>query len=505
MNAAARKWLFFGGAVAGTLALGLAVERYRGLWPLRRWQHEMQAAGEQLTMEELQRTQPADPNSRPLSPQELQVRLAPFANVYNLPSAMSYVAPGKARVISAADTWDDWSSRSNSWTVLAQRFEPIREPLEQLRADLRNQALVVASDLRSPVASPQLAAYRATTTTLSVAVLVDLHERRLDAALQNLVALLQLDNLMREERLLSAHMLRLSCAHLALNTVWEALQTPGWTEAQLAQLQAACAAPRYTEGFIASLQVERAVGDATFGRMRLSLREKRRLTPPTSALLGSGSSLGLSVQTFVGPLVYVTERFRESLHGWLWQVIWSYQDQLCYDRSLHASIAGLRRLLAGLSTLPELVRAQGGLGASTPRHHYDRLRFQGTAVLLPKLSALTPRTVLTDLRREITVTAIALKRYELRFGRLAPSLAALAPDFLPELPRDHGDGQTLRYRPQADGTFVLYSVGADGRDNQGLALAENEWYGWHSSYSGRDLVWPLVATAADLRPARRRR
>jgi hypothetical protein len=54
----------------------------------------------------------------------------------------------------------------------------------------------------------------------------------------------------------------------------------------------------------------------------------------------------------------------------------------------------------------------------------------------------------------------------------------------------------LRYKLQADGSFLLYSVGEDGEDNGGdptpTTTAVNNWL------KGRDFVWPRPATAEEV-------
>src|SRR5208283_3551883 len=62
---------------------------------------------------------------------------------------------------------------------------------------------------------------------------------------------------------------------------------------------------------------------------------------------------------------------------------------------------------------------------------------------------------------EMVITAIAIKRYELKHGNAPADLTSLVPDFLPDLPPDLMDGQTLHYRPESNGHFTLYSVGDD--------------------------------------------
>ena len=70
-------------------------------------------------------------------------------------------------------------------------------------------------------------------------------------------------------------------------------------------------------------------------------------------------------------------------------------------------------------------------------------------------------------------------------------LAALIPNYLKALPRDLVDGQPLRYRLNADGSYLLYSIGANGKDEAGDARPENADSGplYATFGSGRDWVW----------------
>ena len=97
----------------------------------------------------------------------------------------------------------------------------------------------------------------------------------------------------------------------------------------------------------------------------------------------------------------------------------------------------------------------------------------------------------------MVITAIALKRYQLRHGALPSDLNALVPEFLSAVPRDPVDGKPLRYRLNPDGTFLLYSVGSDGMDNGGdpTPSGSSKTFYWQR---GRDWVWPQPATAQEV-------
>ena len=103
--------------------------------------------------------------------------------------------------------------------------------------------------------------------------------------------------------------------------------------------------------------------------------------------------------------------------------------------------------------------------------------------------------------RNMVVTAIALKRYELRHRQLPATLDQLTPDLLQTVPIDYMDGEPLRYRPNADGTFLLYSVGENGVDDGGNPSLEkgvtSSIYSWQNIHA-LDWVWPQTATEEEI-------
>jgi hypothetical protein len=63
--------------------------------------------------------------------------------------------------------------------------------------------------------------------------------------------------------------------------------------------------------------------------------------------------------------------------------------------------------------------------------------------------------------------ACALERYRLAHGEYPETLDALAPGFIPQLPRDIVNGEPLKYRRADNGKFLLYSVGWNETDDGG--------------------------------------
>jgi hypothetical protein len=108
------------------------------------------------------------------------------------------------------------------------------------------------------------------------------------------------------------------------------------------------------------------------------------------------------------------------------------------------------------------------------------------------------RTVATEVRRQMMVTAIALKRYHLRNGKFPSQLSQLVPAFLPALPVDLIDGQPLRYRLKDEQHFLLYSIGLDGKDDGGDPAEGPDEFNLDGKNTGRDWVYPEPATAEEI-------
>jgi hypothetical protein len=82
--------------------------------------------------------------------------------------------------------------------------------------------------------------------------------------------------------------------------------------------------------------------------------------------------------------------------------------------------------------------------------------------------------------------ACALERYHLAKGEYPEALDALVPQFIEMLPHDIINGEPLKYRRTAEGSFLLYSVGWNETDDGGQAVAHPELA---ENLKMRDWVW----------------
>jgi len=91
--------------------------------------------------------------------------------------------------------------------------------------------------------------------------------------------------------------------------------------------------------------------------------------------------------------------------------------------------------------------------------------------ILPKMLATIEDVQLTATRNQIlmrlVVAACAIEQYRIKTGAMPKSLEELVPGFLARIPFDVIPNQPLMYRLNPDGSFLIYSVGWNRRDEGG--------------------------------------
>ena len=510
---ACRKVLFGTGLLFLLFAFFVAAEHVRGRIALAHYQKQLRAKQERLTVSELVPLYPARENAfEEFVLAAKQLRQGAVVSMSS-PTTMQLVAPGRARVICGQNVF--WiRGLTNSWLRLAKDLERNQEPLDQVRATLKQPGWHARLDYARgfEMDLSHLSRYREAAQWLNAATLFELHNGDLPQALDNLLALAALARLQEDERRFDCHRVRLFIATIGLNLTWEMLQAPGWTDAQLAQLQQAWQAGDFIRDVERCLEMERALGHTYFARLRKSGPEiagwarlsRDQILSATPRKRAWNIPLGEEMSEIFAEGVF--DLYDGFLYPPLWRLAWSHQDEGRYLQNMQVMLEAVRRTekSKSLTTLRVLLAdLESKIRNAGPYDHCRFLYSPSPSYLIEELS----RPLRCETQRAMTVTAIALKRYQLRCGKAAPSLAALVPELLPQLPTDYMDGQPLRYRSNADGTFALYSVGEDGQDDGGdpaLPELRNRPRLW----DGRDAVWPLPASpeqiaAYDARPPRR--
>lgn len=89
-----------------------------------------------------------------------------------------------------------------------------------------------------------------------------------------------------------------------------------------------------------------------------------------------------------------------------------------------------------------------------------------SAMVLPAFASGARREAATQAQIELAATGLAVVRFHTALEKWPGSLNELVPQFLNAVPADPFNGQPLHFRPLENGG-IIYSVGADGKDDGG--------------------------------------
>ena len=153
---------------------------------------------------------------------------------------------------------------------------------------------------------------------------------------------------------------------------------------------------------------------------------------------------------------------------------WMYQN-MCVGARANVILGALdvpnNQVLAS-----KMESAASEFGAAASRNHspYTILAAIATPNFLKASQTMARNQTLAN----EAFIACGLERYRLAHGQYPEALDALVPQFATKLPHDIVVGEPLKYHRTADGRFVLYSVGWDGKDDGGVAgkaVEEGDW------------------------------
>ena len=412
----------------------------------------------------------------------------------NTVGGMKMVAPGKAMVVwQQPNVWE--YHYTNSWEDIAavlhrkeKTFALLWQIIGKPDFDFQIHYERGLDDL-GIFTNLYLMESKRAAQELSTAVIFDLHGGDTASAVENERAMLALAQAMRDERLLISELVRIAITQIAVGPTWELLQSPNLTDAQLAQLQQDWTALDFVQSEENALEMERVAGGiTTTGERRSSAQLK-------------------------GEFQYMGENEFSSERILMWRYWWSYPDELRALKGWQVLITSIRMVETNGSFQDALQFQQQKLdklgimkllssGDDFMPGNMDLHTMQSQSIA--NLSAVIRRVMAVEAARNMAITAIALKRYQLKYGSYPADLQAMVPEFLtavPLDPMDPVDGQALRYHSKANGTYLLYSVGENGKDDGGNPHLEQSVEGssfYWLNHHALDWVWPQPATAKEM-------
>lgn len=486
----------------------LWIEHGRCAAQLAAYQRTLTARGDKLTLRELL---PPDPPAASNAAVVLRLLGARFGHHLEAVPWMQFVSSNRARVSWQHNplveeekefTWEELGATDSATTNLLP---------EILRAStLPRYAIITRTNLdqllegsMNAVNANQFVEY------LGFHALVEQRAGRSAEAWESWRAMLRLGTLALGEG--THFFIGESATSFEFTATWELLQHPDWTDAQLAEMQTLWSRRRFLTADPMEDQLARASVFQMFDELRRNPVYVVGMVGGAAAMsaASSGSSVGMpsfDLDFLVSNPRAVWDFVSDAAPTLLaWPAWTSYGDELWMLRELDRHSAAVRTAVASNSVLVALAQFRARAQPAPSRWWPMARIMTETRVMEGSLA----KNVAGEVQARLAVTALALRRHLLAHRRLPATLAELVPRFLPGVPADPMDGQPLRYRPLANGKFLLYSIGWDGVDQGGDATepppAVVGGSSWHMTIlgdesrwqKGRDWIWPMAATAEE--------
>jgi hypothetical protein len=418
----------------------------------------------------------------------------------NNPPAMRVIMPGKAivgfeqpdvRSTGFSSAWS-WRNYTNSWSnvmVMAETYLPATKPLKQM---INFPALNFHVDYSNEweMELTHLWSLDNCSGTLSSEAICDLHRGDTASATTNICALLALITGVRNERLVISQWDRMEMVSHATSATWELLQASNVNDVELAMLQSSWTRLEFIHAAENAILMDRASKESTIQKMQTSDEYFRDIANPFSS----------SPDDFADSAKLAFVRF-------MWRASWAYSEELQILQTDQAALETIRMAETNGFFEPAYTRIikqpSTNKMNSTLDHWLDRLDMPDCFWALSEDRGTVLHTVgliiAHETVRQIVVTAIALKRYELKYGNYPATLSKLVPQFLTTVPFDPIDGDPLHYQLKTNGSFTLYSVGYAPLENDASFLGKNwgSFYG-ETDFQTFDWVWPQPATPEEI-------
>lgn len=434
---------------------------------------------------------------------------APSADDYsNLPPMMFAIAPGKA-MVGWMQPEIDTGWMTNSWSNVIAAVEENRPATEMLWQVMNYPAIDFQLDYNkaSELLLPHLAPLKRSAQRLTAAAMVDLRNGNSAAAATNICALLAIVHGDQDERLLISQLVRIAMAQIAASATWEFLQATNLTDAELALLQTNWERLEFMQGTENSMLMERVEAEMLIKKMRASNEYLNKVTMGFSGMSGSGSSSAPS--DWLDDLKEQLSDVRFAGAKMMWRTSWTYSDELRMLQQDQIILETIRTIKTNQFFNPVYSNMDARLSSMgiTNNAIDDWLVADGPNLrnFFSEWAQIGPsimrKTMAVEVTKHVVVTAIALKRFQLKHGNFPEKLSELSPEFLASVPPDPVDGKPLRYRRNADGTYLLYSIGENGNDDGGDASLGHSitstTFFWQRSHA-LDWVWPQPATKEEI-------
>ena len=491
----------------------LLFERFRGQIALANYKKELLAQGEKLSPQDFVAKFAEADNGAPQVISAIERLQRGTVMPHNPPPRMRLVLSGRAIVGFREPVWVDkgtfregkWvnETTTNHWAALAADLTTNQAVLAEIRAGLAKPVFNNQVDLREGMKMKlqHLAPLKSLAPWLGATSALALHEGKTQDALPPLLLQVQLPRTLAADHILISELVRIAIAAIAKESTWEALQADGWQDADLAQLQAAWQDQKFLTAMTHGLEGERVFGDVSAEMIRCSNENAISAIYGLQEMFGDADDEAAWWRKWPGG-ESVVRFWRHQVYCRVWRFAWSHQEQRRYLEKMQELFEIAREAEQHKSYTKAAAALDGFAEGLVNRNFYAAWRFPG-----PEYPGMFPHAIKRAMRmeteRSLTLTAIALQRHFIHHGNYPAELDALIPEFLSSVPVDYMDGQPIKYRLNGDGTFALYSVGDDGRDDGGDLSLQPEKTRLRVLWDRKDYVWPAPATPEEVAEYRR--
>jgi hypothetical protein len=258
--------------------------------------------------------------------------------------------------------------------------------------------------------------------------------RDIAGALQNVRAILNASRAIGDEPFLISQLVRMAVVALAVAPLERTLGLGEASDPDLRLLQQFLAEEARTPYYLIGTRGERAGLDRFLDGVQNHQFDFSKLRQTT----------GISPSDYLGTLflmqVYVTIRSQRA------------EVLECMTESIEIAKLPAAQQKAAFAALDQKFRQMSRLSLAR--------------LITPACSKVAEADLRTKAVVLTAMAGLAAERFRLAKGRWPKDLAELVPAYLEAVPLDPFDGQPLRLKRSA-GTFVVYSVGIDGVDNEG--------------------------------------
>lgn len=286
---------------------------------------------------------------------------------------------------------------------------------------------------------PHLAVLKGIDQTVRLRAVANLAAGQKQQAVDDVKLGLRLAEALKKEPLLSSQLVRIAMLQLSIQPIWEGVVRHQWSEGELRQIQSALSQVAVLEDYGPALRGERALGNAAIDELRMGKIPLSNLGDVAGGESEAASFLG----GFIPPGFFRL-------------------NQLTLNRVFQ------ERFLPVVDAEKRLVDVKAANGVDeAPELRGTGLFNIFARLLLPAIGKSSSKFAHAQVSIDLAVTACALERYRLKHQAYPVKLDPLVPEFMERVPTDVITGEILKYRSEADGSFVLYSVGWNLTDDAG--------------------------------------